>query len=106
MNFTQEELEARGWQIWNANEKGILMICPLVDFPNVPDGTEMWSIWDKFGGKLGWELKSEKKIKGVDEINMDTRAGMLAWGVYVEQQNAFCIVSTIRFSIKALQNGG
>ena len=73
--FEYHSLEERGWRMWTQpDENGlVLMLCPLVDFDNVPEGTTMVSI---SGGKY---------VKGQDDIDDDTRAGLLAYGVVVKK---------------------
>jgi len=71
-NTASQELSARGWQVWSADQDAIgrvLWLCPLADFANVEDRTPMESI----NGNI--------KIKGVDEIDLSCRFGCLAFGL-------------------------
>ena len=61
----RQALEQRGWQEWDDH----ILLCPLEDFENVPDGTKMTSIND------------HQVIKGQDKINLDTRGKFLAYGI-------------------------
>lgn len=67
-------LDARGWRQWR-NEPlidGDLWLCPLSDWENVPAGTVLTSI------------TGERKTKGKDYIDLDTRFGLLAYGVVIK----------------------
>lgn len=80
-DFTPQNSEfliRRGWRIWSKDElicEKTLLLCPVKDFENVPDGTVLTSI---FG---------EQKVKGTDDIDQDSRAGLLAYGVLLEKIN-------------------
>ena len=71
-DFSFKALIKRGWQRWDSpNKEGFgLLLCPLEDFDNVPDGI----IFDCIDGQRQYVI-------GLDEIDMDTRGGMLAFGV-------------------------
>lgn len=80
-DFTNSEyLIRRGWRMWSQEElfedgdgkRKVLLLCPLSDYPNVPSGTAMYSI------------TGEKKVKGTDYIDDDTRGGCMAFGILVE----------------------
>jgi uncharacterized protein YqeY len=77
-NFTFEALKQRGWQPWDKPDKEgfTLMLCPLNDFVNVPDGTVFDCI---MGGR--------QYVKGLDEIDKDTRMGVMAFGVKVNDES-------------------
>lgn len=73
-DVTYPVLRIRGWAVWDSKPDGtgrVLMLCPLADFQNVPDGVEMESI------------NGKKVTKGKDYIDDDTRAGLLAYGLRV-----------------------
>lgn len=74
-DFSYDLLKDRGWQKWLTpmKEGKVLVLCPLEDFDNIPDGIIMQSI---LGGK--------QYIKGLDKISKDVRGGMLAYGVLIE----------------------
>jgi hypothetical protein len=83
-DFTVENSEflirliRRGWRMWSENDKydgKLLLLCPLSDFENIPDGTIMMNI---FGGSV---------TKGVDKIDDDTRGGLMAYGILFEKVN-------------------
>lgn len=73
-------LEARGWRQWSRSHDplnlflcdGDLWLCPIADWENVPVGTVMTSIM------------GEEKTKGKDYIDLDTRFGLLAYGVVIK----------------------
>lgn len=61
------------WRVERAPEKDLIIeLIHEDDFSKVPDGTELYSI---FGRKV---------VKGVDEIDTDTRGGYLAFGKVLE----------------------
>lgn len=64
---TTAKLLARGWRWWDEDET--LLLCPLEDFERIRDGVVLTGIFGK------------KKTKGRDEIDVETRAGLIAWGV-------------------------
>lgn len=53
---------------WDEDDKGLWLLTPG-EFEQMPNGVEFESI------------NGEKKTKGRDEIDQDTRLGHLAWGV-------------------------
>ena len=65
-SMTIDQAVARGMGNWNRK----LYLIHESDYNNWPDGVELTSI-------LG-----EKVIKGKDRIDMDTRGGYLAYGIY------------------------
>lgn len=68
-NMTVSQAFARGMGSWD----GKLYLISLRDWPNWPDGVELTSIC------------GDKKIKGKDYIDEDTRGGLLAYGIYPKQ---------------------
>lgn len=50
----------------------MLLLCPLSDFKNIPNGTVMTDIC---GGSA---------VKGQDKFDMDTKGGVLAFGILLE----------------------
>ena len=54
---------------WKNEGENSLFLFNLDEFEKLPDGIELESI------------VGDKKIKGKDEIDMDTRAGYIAWGI-------------------------
>jgi hypothetical protein len=70
-----EQLMTAGWRHWNKkpNAEGkVLVLCPEKVFADVPVGTVMESIFGQIA------------VKGVDDIDTDTRAGLLAYGIRVD----------------------
>lgn len=57
----------RKYAPWALNHAHVDLIQPD-HFNDLPDGTELFSI------------NGERKIKGKDEIDQDTRFGFIAWG--------------------------
>ena len=70
-NFENKELEPKQELI---TEKNIELITPK-EFDELPDGTELYSITGR------------RVIKGVDEINQDTRNGCLAYGLKYDPES-------------------
>ena len=72
------ELMLMGFGNWNG--KGLLLI-PLALYDKIPDGTEVIAI------------DGDKLVKGKDHIDLDTRAGLLAFGILPHQyQEIFDII--------------
>lgn len=69
--MTVSQAVSRGMRSWD----GKLYLIPLSDWRNWPDGVEVTSIC------------GDKKTKGKDHIDEDTRAGLLAWGIYPIQES-------------------
>ena len=65
-NMTISQAVARGMCSWD----GHLYLIPLSDYSNWPDGVELTSI------------TGNKRVKGKDYIDDDTRGGLLAYGIY------------------------
>ena len=65
-NMTVSQAVARGMRSWD----GELYLIPLTDWHNWPNGSRVTSI-------LG-----TVRVKGKDKIDEDTRAGLLAFGIY------------------------
>jgi hypothetical protein len=73
-----EFLIRRGWRMWSDKDLfdgKMLLLCPLDDFDNVPDGTVMY---DVFG---------DSAVKGKDKIAKDHKGGTLAYGILLENIN-------------------
>lgn len=64
---TEEELLDLGFR-WFDKESGLLLV-PLKLFDQIPNGTKLICI------------DGREKIKGTDDIDLDTRAGLIAYGV-------------------------
>ena len=64
--MTIPEAIRRGMVSWD----GELYLIPLRDWQNWPQGAEVTSI------------NGDVKVKGSDNIDEDTRYGLLAWGIY------------------------
>ncbi|MEO5348913.1 MAG: hypothetical protein H7836_04630 [Magnetococcus sp. YQC-3] len=60
---------------WDDKGDDTIYLIPKVCYEFIPDGTELINIYD------------EKKIKGKDYIDDDTRFGRLAWGLTLNQIN-------------------
>jgi hypothetical protein len=74
MAYDVQDLIGRGWRKWNnkTDKDGcVLLLCPLKEFISLPNGTLMESI------------HGENVVKGIDDIAIDTRSGLLAYGVRV-----------------------
>lgn len=69
LEMNRRELIAVGFRPWG--ESGLMLI-PDEVFSKVPDGTELLSI------------TGDKKIKGKDKIDRNTRRGLLAFGWIVK----------------------
>ena len=72
-------LKDRGWQLWdkkNVDHKGRqLLLCPLKDLENVPDGTTLECI------------DGSECTKGKDYIDDNVRGGFLSYGVRVSPED-------------------
>jgi hypothetical protein len=68
-NKTFDELEALGCRMFD-DRKPRLMLIPLALYEQIPDGTALTC----FTGQVC--------VKGRDSIDDDTRAGLMAYGVY------------------------
>lgn len=66
--LTVDELLELGFRLWD-EDAGALYLIPLGLYTSLPDGTVLTSI---FG---------DTKIKGDDLIDLDTRFGVIAWGI-------------------------
>lgn len=74
MIFEYHSLLERGWRNWSQGSGGLtLLLCPANEFERVPNGTVMVSI------------SGEECVKGQDDIDEDTRSGLLAYGVVVRR---------------------
>ena len=75
-SLSTNELEILGFHKWydecECCLNDYLYLIPLWIFDLIPDGTELESISGK------------KAIKGKDEVDLDTRGGVLAWGIRVK----------------------
>lgn len=67
LNMDQEELESHGFRWWD--EKNGIMLVPHSLYGALPNGTVLYDI---NGGTV---------VKGQDNIDMDTRFGLLAYGI-------------------------
>lgn len=65
--FTEDELKSLGFNKWD-DEENCLMLAPRWVFLIMKPGTELTSI------------SGNVKIFGIDEIDMDARFGITAWG--------------------------
>lgn len=54
---------------WEDEGENSLFLFHINEYDQLPDGIELESI------------SGDKKIKGKDEIDLDTRAGYIAWGI-------------------------
>lgn len=65
--MTENELLALGFRQYNCDEDFLLIPAKL--YNQIPDGTELIGI------------HGDTKIKGRDRVNMETRGGILAYGI-------------------------
>lgn len=73
MIFEYNELFARNWLPFTEPQDGkVLMLCPLLDFKNVPNGTVMMSV------------RGISCIKGTHRIDDNSKNGYMGYGVEVE----------------------
>jgi len=68
-NQTFDELEALGCRMFDSRRPPLMMV-PLAIYKQIPDGTALTCI------------TGQVCVKGRDSIDDDTRAGLLAYGVY------------------------
>jgi hypothetical protein len=97
LNSKQNSIDSICKLVGSWEDKGVDTIYPIMEmtYKYIPDGTVLQCLFNNPG-------RITNKIKGKDEIDMDTRGGRLAWGLTKENMNLLDeeVLTSIQFHLE------